>query len=143
MAATSMLLVLVAIFLSWVITSIPLYLAAKFVTGRKATFLKAMMASFIGFVFIGISEIIFGLILFPFGIAISMLISLLILSLIYGTIFDTGIVGGFLIAVISFIISLVLLFIFAAIFGVAFSLVQPGRHMIGNGLFQVGAVFLT
>lgn len=134
------LLVLAAAVAAWIITSIPLYLAAKIIAGKKGTFLRAMLASLLGPIFIVITLFIFSILLFPvllvFSVPVALILALIVLSWVYGAIFDTGIGGGFLIALIAFFINLILLFVFGAIFGTSFALFQPGRHLpvIGSGI---------
>lgn len=120
--ALSALFVIVGLVAAWFIISIPLYLAAKVVSGRKATFGRAMLASLAGPIVIYIFLFLFLLILSPFllvlAIPISLILAIIVLVYVYASIFQTSWLGGLGIAIISFIITLIVIAIFSAFFSI-------------------------
>lgn len=130
--ATSLVGAAIAILVAWVVISIPLYFAAKIISGRHATFLKALLASLIApfFVFV-VFTIFFVLfsVLTPFiSIPIALIFSILALSYIYGVIFNTSLAGGFAIAILAFVLS----FIIFAVLGAFISIVPALFPFFGN-----------
>ena len=120
--ALSALFVIVGLIVAWIVISIPLYLAAKVVSGRRATFGRALLASLAGPLVEYLFLFIFILFLTPFigliAIPVSLILSIIILVYVYASIFHTSWLGGLGIAIISFIISFIIIAIFSAFFAV-------------------------
>lgn len=120
--ALSALTVIIGLIVAWIVVSIPLYLAAKVVAGKHATFGRALLASLVGPIVEYLFLFVFILFLTPFigvlAIPISLIISIIILIYVYASIFHTSWLGGLGIAIISFIISFIILAIFSAFFAV-------------------------
>lgn len=120
--ALSVVNVIIGLFVAWIVLSIPLYLAAKVVSGKHATFGRALLASLVGPVIEYLFLFIFILFLTPFigllSVPISLLLAIIILIYVYASIFHTSWLGGLGIAIISFIISFIILAIFSAFFAV-------------------------
>lgn len=120
--ALSILYVIIALLVAWIVLSVPLYLAAKLIAGRKATFGKAMLASLVGPIIEYISLFVFLIILAPFAgafaVPIAVIIAVIILIYVYASIFDTSWLGGLGIAIVSFIVSFIIIAIFSAFFAV-------------------------
>lgn len=120
--ALSALLVIVGLVAAWFIISIPLYLAAKVVSGRKATFGRALLASLIAPIVVYIFLFLFLILLSPFllllAIPVSLILAIIVLVYIYASIFQTSWLGGLGIAIISFVITLIIFAIFSAFFAI-------------------------
>lgn len=118
--ALSAVYVAIGLFVAWIVISVPLYLAAKVVAGKKATFGKALIASLIGPIVEYLFLFVFILFLTPFiglvAIPISLIIAVIILIYVYASIFNTSWLGGLGIAIIAFIISFIVIGIFSAFF---------------------------
>lgn len=110
--------------LSWVIATIPLYLASKLIVGERSTFLRSMFATFLGFIFFAIPEVIF-ITLTPDAIIFSVvagIVALAMLSFIYGTIYSTSVGGGFIITVAAVLISFFIFIVVVVVFGLTATL---------------------
>jgi hypothetical protein len=119
---TSLLLSIVGLIILWVVVSIPVWLAGKAVTGGKATFGEAMLATLLG-------PIVYAVTLFLAGfflggvIGSSAYIIALILALVawiwvYKTSFKTGWLGAIGIAILAWVIFVVISIVFGALFGI-------------------------
>ena len=126
MTLTSLIVTIIGLIILWIIVSIPVWLAGKAVTGGKATFGDAMIATLFG-------PIVYAVVLFVVGyflggaIGSSAYIIALVLALIawiwvYKASFRTGWLAGIGIAILAWIIFVVVSIIFGALFGV----VVPG-----------------
>jgi hypothetical protein len=122
MTLTSLLVTIIGLIILWIIVSIPVWLAGKAVTGGKATFGDAMIATLFGPIVYAITLFIVGYFL---GAAIgsSAYIIALILALIawiwvYKASFRTSWLSGIAIAIIAWILFVVISIIFGALFGI-------------------------
>ena len=119
------LLLLVGFVLAWIVSAFFIWVAAKIVTGKRATFGRALLAALLGPIVFGIFYFIFAvglsfLIGLVLGSFIAIIISILVLSALYGSIFRTGILRGFLIAILVVIVTFVIIFIFVVLlFGIS------------------------
>lgn len=121
--ALSIVFVVLALIVAWIVASVPLYLAAKVVSGHKATFGRAMAATVLGPVIMYLSLFAFTLFLFPLAgtilfAVLAFILAVAVLSWVYASIFDTSLIGGAGIAIIAVIISLIIIAIFAGFFAV-------------------------
>jgi hypothetical protein len=126
MTVTSLLVTIIGLIILWIIVSIPVWLAGKAVTGGKATFGDAMIATLFGPIVYAVTLIIVGYFLGAL-IGSSAYIIALILALIawvwvYKASFRTGWLGAIGIAILAWIIFVVISIIFGALFGI----VVPG-----------------
>ncbi len=122
MTLTSLIVTIIGLIILWIIVSIPVWLAGKAVTGGKATFGDAMIATLFGPIVYAITLFVVGYFL---GAAIgsSAYIIALILALIawiwvYKASFRTSWLGGIAIAILAWIIFVVISIIFGALFGI-------------------------
>jgi|YelNatPaOPRAMG01_1025707.scaffolds.fasta_scaffold51135_2 hypothetical protein len=103
---------LILVIVTWVIISIPVYLAAKIMTGGKATFIEALLGSVAGpivyFVTLGLAEGFLSLVFFPISIPVGFLLALLALLWVYKAVFGTSWLGAFLIALVATVFTIVL-----------------------------------
>jgi hypothetical protein len=124
MDLSGIILAIVGLLILWIIISIPVWLAGKAVTGGKATFGDALLATLAGpiiyavvtylvdlflSVFIGSMAFVFGLIL-----------ALIAWIWVYKACFQTGWIKAILIAILAWVMFVVLYFIVGVIFGVTY-----------------------
>jgi len=114
--------ILVGLIIVWIIVSIPIYISAKIIVGRKASFGEALLATLVGPIVFGIvvavgyiiTQRVFG------GLGIlAVLLGFLAWIAVYKGVFHTGWVRAFGIALLSVIVALVIIVILA-ILGFAF-----------------------
>ena len=124
---------IIAFIVAWLIASVPVYIAARMVSGKRATFGRALIASLRGPIVVVVFLLLVSSLLFPFlflfAYLIGIIASILALSYLFGSIFSTGMVGGFGIAILSFIVTIVvfavLSFIITLVAGVTVTLPAP------------------
>ena len=123
-SVTGLIVTLVGLIILWIIVSIPVWLAGKAVTGGKATFGDALLATLAG-------PIVYFIVTFLVGYFLSALIGSAafifgyILALIawiwvFKARFSTGWLQAIAIAILAWILFIVLSIIVGAIFGVAY-----------------------
>jgi len=118
----SLLATIIGLIILWIIVSIPVWLAGKAVTGGKATFGDAMIATLFGPIVYAVTLFIVGYFLGAL-IGSSAYIIALILALIawiwvYKSSFRTSWLGGIAIAILAWIIFVVISIILGALFGI-------------------------
>ena len=122
----SLLATIVGLIILWIIVSIPVWLAGKAVTGGKATFGDAMIATLVGPIVYAITLIIVGFLLVAFigssAYVIALILALVAWIWVYKASFRTGWLGGIGIAILAWIIFVVISIVFGALFGI----VVPG-----------------
>ena len=123
---TSLLLTIVGLIILWIIVSIPVWLAGKAVTGGKATFGEAMIATLFGpivyFVTIIIVGYLLGTVIGSTAYILALILALIAWIWVYKASFRTGWLGGIAIAILAWIIFVVISIVFGALFGI----VVPG-----------------
>jgi hypothetical protein len=117
------LVLLVALIILWVIISIPVYLAGKAVTGGKATFGEAMVATLLGgivyvIVLAGVSFFL-GALIGPAAYVFAVILAFIAWLGVYKSSFETSWLGALAIAILAVIIVFILNVVLAALFGVA------------------------
>ncbi len=121
-SALRILSILIGLIIIWIIVSIPVFIAAKIIVGRKASFGEALLATLAG-------PLVFGIIL-TIGYAITqrvfgglgllaLLLGFLAWIAVYKGVFHTGWLRAFGVAVLSVIIALIV-FVILALLGFAF-----------------------
>jgi hypothetical protein len=116
------LIFLVELIILWIIVSIPSYIAAKVVTGGRATFGSAMSATLGGavvyaIVLLGVNFFLGEVIGSSAGV-FALLLALLAWLAVYRAVFGVGWLSAFAIAVISVVVLFVLQILIQAVFGV-------------------------
>ena len=122
---TGLIVTLVGLIILWIIVSIPVWLAGKAVTGSKATFGDALLATLAG-------PVVYFIVLFLVGFFLSSLIGSIafvlgyILALlawiwVFKASFQTGWLRAIAIAILAWVIFIVLSIVVGAIFGVRVS----------------------
>jgi len=123
MTLTSLLVTIIGLIILWIIVSIPVWLAGKAVTGGKATFGDAMIATLFGPIVYAVTLIIVGYFLGTLigstAYIIALILALIAWIWVYKASFRTGWLGGIGIAILAWIIFVVISIIFGALFHVA------------------------
>ena len=124
LTVTNLLFTIISLIILWIVVSIPVWLAGKAITGGKATFGDALLATLAGpivyfivtFVVdfflsaaIGTSAFVFGYIL-----------ALIAWVWVYKASFQTGWIRAILIAILAWVLFIVLSVIVGALFGVSY-----------------------
>jgi hypothetical protein len=125
MTLTSLLVTIIGLIILWIIVSIPVWLAGKAVTGGKATFGEAMIATLFGPIVYAVVLVVMDFLLGGVVGSAAYLIALILAFIgwiwVYKASFRTGWLGGIAIAILAVIIFTVI----SIIFGVIFGLVVP------------------
>jgi hypothetical protein len=121
MTFTSLLVTIIGLIILWIIVSIPVWLAGKAVTGGKATFGEAMLATLFGPIVYAITlvvvDFLLGGLIGATGYIIALILAFIGWIWVYKASFKTGWLGGIAIAILAVIIFIVISIIFGAIFG--------------------------
>ncbi len=122
----SLLVTIIGLIILWVVVSIPVWLAGKAVTGGKATFGEAMLATLFGPIVYAVTLIIVGYFLGSLigstAYVIALILALITWIWVYKASFRTGWLGAIAVAILAWIIFVVVSIIFGALFGI----VVPG-----------------
>ncbi|MGD0070960.1 MAG: hypothetical protein ABSB71_05320 [Candidatus Bathyarchaeia archaeon] len=126
MTLMSLLVTIIGLIILWIIVSIPVWLAGKAVTGGKATFGDAMIATLFGPIVYAVTLIIvdyfLGALIGSTAYIIALILALIAWIWVYKASFKTGWLAGIGIAILAWIIFVVISIIFGALFGI----VVPG-----------------
>jgi hypothetical protein len=121
MTFTSLLVTIIGLIILWIVVSIPVWLAGKAVTGGKATFGEAMLATLFGPIVYAITlvvvDFLLGGLIGSTGYIIALILAFIGWIWVYKASFKTGWLGGIAIAILAVIIFIVISIIFGAIFG--------------------------
>ncbi len=105
----------VALFIAWIIISIPAWIAGKLVTRGKATFGKAMLATLLGpivyVIAIVVLDLLLGGVFGSIGYIVAFVLAFVAWVWVYKSIFNTGWLGALAIAILAIIVFIVLLII--------------------------------
>ena len=119
----SLLVTIIGLIILWIIVSIPVWLAGKAVTGGKATFGEAMIATLFGPIVYAVTLIIvdyfLGALIGSTAYIIALILALIAWLYVYKASFRTGWLGAIAIAILASIIFVVISIIFGALFHVA------------------------
>ncbi|MHC1586855.1 MAG: hypothetical protein ACXQTV_04860 [Candidatus Hecatellaceae archaeon] len=114
--AVTVLACLIVFILTWMLTSLAVFMAGRVVVGSRATFTKSLALIFLGGLLIAGFQLLAPMFLNPI---FSWLLAFLLWIGLIKTFFGTGWLGGFAIAILASIMLMVLVFLAA----VAFALV--------------------
>jgi hypothetical protein len=121
MTLMSLLVTIIGLIILWIIVSIPVWLAGKAVTGGKATFGDAMIATLFGPIVYAVTLIIvdyfLGALIGSTAYIIALILALIAWIWVYKASFKTGWLGGIAIAILAVIIFFVISIILGAVFG--------------------------
>ena len=122
MTWTSLIVTVIGLIILWIIVSIPVWLAGKAVTGGKATFGEAMIATLFGPIVYAVTLIVVGYLLGALigsaAYIIALILALIAWIWVYKASFRTSWLGGVAIAILAWIIFVVISIIFGALFGI-------------------------
>ena len=123
------LVLLGALVIIWIIASLPAYVAAKMVTGGRATLGEAMVATLGGVIVYGLTVVavafFLGAVIGPTALLWAAILGFLAFLGVYKSSFHTGWLGAFAIAVVSVVVALVINLVVGALFGVSFPAALP------------------
>ena len=121
MTLTSLLLTIIGLVILWIVVSIPVWLAGKAVTGGKATFGEAMIATLFGPIVYAVTLILadffLGALIGSMAYIIALILAFVAWIWVYKASFKTGWLGGVAIAILAVIIFAVISIVMGAIFG--------------------------
>ena len=121
MTLTSLLVTIVGLIILWIVVSIPVWLAGKAVTGGKATFGDAMIATLFGPIVYAVTLILvdffLGALIGSAAYIIALILAFVAWIWVYKASFKTGWLGGIAIAILAVIIFAVISIVLGAIFG--------------------------
>lgn len=121
---TGLLVTLVGLIILWIVVSIPVWLAGKAITGGKATFGDALLATLAGpIVYIIVSFLVgfflsssIGSTAFVFGY----ILALLAWIWVFKASFQTGWLRAIAIAILAWVIFIILSIVIGSVFGIAY-----------------------
>ncbi len=126
-------MVIIFLILGWIITTIPVYLAAK-IFGSDASFLKAMVAVLLAGILAGIIIMIFAFISIAYGSFILAILGLIIAFIVvlgvYKSMFNVGWGAAFGIMIVSIIIAFIIFNLILPLFGIGIF------HLLGSSQSQ-------
>lgn len=112
---------IVGLIILWIVVSIPVWLAGKAVTGGKATFGEAMLATLAGPVVYAITLIavsyLLGTLIGSLAYVIALVLAFVAWIWVYKASFETSWLRGFAIAILAVILFIVIGFIIGLLFG--------------------------
>jgi hypothetical protein len=126
--------VIVALLVVWIIVSIPAYIAGKVVTRENATFGRAMLATLFGpvvyVIVLAVADFVLGGLLGTTGYALGVIVAFIAWIGVYKGMFKTGWLRAFAVAILALIVFVVMLLIIGFFLGtflpfVPFSSGQP------------------
>jgi hypothetical protein len=121
MTLMSLLVTIIGLIILWIIVSVPVWLAGKAVTGGKATFGEAMIATLFGPIVYAITlvavDFLLGGLVGSTGYIIALILAFIGWIWVYKASFKTGWLCGIAIAVLAVIIFVVISILLGAIFG--------------------------
>lgn len=124
LSITNLLVTIIGLLILWVIVSIPVWIAAKALTGGRASFGSALLATLAGpivyFVVIFLVGFFLGAAIGSTAYIFAWILALLAWIWVYKAAFGTGWIRAVLIAVLAWIVFIILSYIFGLLFGVAY-----------------------
>ena len=118
--------IIAALIIVWIVVSIPAWIAGKLVTRGKATFREAMAATLFGpvvYIIVLVAvDFLLGNLLGIVGYVIGFILAFIAWVWVYKATFKTGWLGGFAIGVLAIIVFVVALLIIGVILGVSLNL---------------------
>jgi hypothetical protein len=123
-SAQNLIFTIISLVILWIVISIPVWLAGKALTGGKATFGDALLATLAGpivyFVVTFIVDFFLSTIIGSSAFVFGYILALIAWVWVYKASFETGWIKAILIAILAWIIFIVLSVIVGALFGVAY-----------------------
>jgi hypothetical protein len=124
LTVANVLFTIVSFIILWIVVSIPVWLAAKALTGGHATFGEALVATLAGpivfYIVTFLVGLFLGVVIGTGAFVIGWILALIAWIWVYKASFKTGWIRAILIAFLAWIIFIVLSFIIGALFGVSY-----------------------
>jgi hypothetical protein len=111
---------LIALIILWIVVSIPVWLAGKAVTGGKASFGDALLATLAGPIVYFVVVFLVGFFLGSSALIFGYILALIAWIWVFKASFQTGWLKAILIAILAWVIFIVLSIIIGALFGIAY-----------------------
>jgi hypothetical protein len=121
---TNLVITIISFIILWIIVSIPVWIAAKALTGGRASFGSALLATLAGpivyFIVTWLVDFFLGAVIGASAYIFGWILALLAWIWVYKASFETGWLRAILIAILAWVIFAVLSLIFGVLFGVAY-----------------------
>jgi hypothetical protein len=111
---------IIGLIIIWIVVSIPVWLAGKAVTGGKASFGDALLATLAGPIVYFIVSFLVGYFLGASALFFGYILALIAWIWVFKASFQTGWLRAILIAILAWVIFIVLSIIIGALFGLAY-----------------------
>jgi hypothetical protein len=111
---------IIGLIILWIIVSIPVWLAGKAVTGGKATFGDALLATLAGPIVYFVVVLLVGYFLGASALIFGYILALIAWIWVFKASFQTGWLRAILIAILAWVIFVVLSIIIGALFGLVY-----------------------
>jgi hypothetical protein len=111
---------IIGLIILWIIVSIPVWIAGKAVTGGKASFGDALLATLAGPIVYFIVSFLVGYFLGASALIFGYILALIAWIWVFKASFQTGWFRAILIAILAWVIFIVLSIIIGALFGLAY-----------------------
>ncbi len=120
----NVLFTIIGLIILWIVVSIPVWLAGKAITGGKATFGDALLATLAGpiiyFIVTFIVDFFLSAVIGTSAFVFGYILALIAWMWVYKASFQTGWIRAILIAILAWVIFIVLSLIVGALFGVSY-----------------------
>ncbi len=120
MDLVGILFALVSLIIVWIVISIPVWLAGKAITGGKASFGGALLATLAGPIVFAIVTFVVDFFLGSGAYIFGYILALIAWIWVYKASFNTGWIKAILIAILAWVLFVVLSIIVGVLFGVAY-----------------------
>ncbi len=124
LSVPNVLFTIISLIILWIVISIPVWLAGKAITGGKATFGDALLATLAGpiifFIVTFVVDFFLSAVIGTSAFVFGYILALVAWIWVYKASFQTGWIRAIMIAVLAWVIFIVLSFIVGALFGVSY-----------------------
>jgi|ECHhosMinimDraft_1075155.scaffolds.fasta_scaffold00077_11 hypothetical protein len=104
---------ILTLLIAWIIVSIPIWLASKFVS-KRSSLGKALVATMVSYIIFFIVFSVFSI----FNVIIAFLLGFFAILAVFRVIFDVSWTGALLIAIIAFLLVLIISFLMEILFSI-------------------------
>ncbi len=124
LTVSNILFTIISLIILWIVVSIPVWLAGKAITGGKATFGDALLATLAGpivyFIVTFIVDFFLSAVIGTSAFVFGYILALIAWIWVFKASFQTGWIRAILIAILAWVIFIVLSIIVGALFGVSY-----------------------
>ena len=121
---SNLLFTIISLIILWIVVSIPVWLAGKAITGGKATFGDALLATLAGpivyFIVTFVVDFFLSAVIGTSAFVFGYILALIAWVWVFKASFQTGWIRAILIAILAWVIFIVLSVIVGALFGVSY-----------------------